>query len=56
MAFVRTKKITGKEYRYLVENYRDGSTGKVRQRTLKYLGAVEDESVVTTPTKKIRFN
>ena len=58
MAFVRTKKIKGKEYRYLVESYRDRSTGKVRQRTLKYLGAVEDESMVTTPTtknKKITF-
>ncbi len=58
MAFVRTKKIKGKEYRYLVESYRERSTGKVRQRTLKYLGAVEDESVVTIPTtknKKITF-
>ncbi len=55
MAFVRTKKIKGKEYRYLVESYRDPNTGKVRQRTLKYLGAVEDDEVmVTTPTKRIR--
>lgn len=55
MAFVRTKKIKGKEYRYLVESYRDLHTGKVRQRTLKYLGAVEDESMVTTPRQKITF-
>ncbi len=41
MAFIRTKKVKGKEYRYLVESYRDGETGKIRQRTLEYLGAVE---------------
>ena len=56
MAFVRTKKIKGKEYRYLVESYRDLHTGKVRQRTLKYLGAVEVmDAMVTTPTKRISF-
>lgn len=59
MAFVRTKKLKGKEYRYLVENYRDRRTGKVRQRTIKYLGAVSSnnggDSMVTTPTKKITF-
>ena len=57
MAFVRTKKVKGKEYRYLVESYRDLHTGKVRQRTLKYLGAVEEDyAMVTTPTtKKITF-
>lgn len=52
MAFIRTKKVKGKEYRYLVESYRDRYTGKVRQRTLEYLGAVEDKSMVTTPTTK----
>jgi Uma2 family endonuclease len=59
MAFVRTKKLKGKEYRYLVENYRDAS-GKVRQRTIKYLGAVSSNNggneMVTTPTtEKISF-
>ncbi len=58
MAFVRTKKLKGKEYRYLVESYRDAN-GKVRQRTIKYLGAVDkskaDKPMVTTPTKKISF-
>ncbi len=59
MAFVRTKKIKGKEYRYLVESYRD-DRGKVRQRTIKYLGAVSPsnggQEMVTTPTKeKISF-
>ena len=53
MAFIRTKKVKGKEYRYLVESYRDRKTGKVRQRTLEYLGVVEDESMVTTETKKL---
>ncbi len=56
MAFVRKKKVKGKQYLYLVETYRDRRTGKVRQRTLKYLGAVEDDkTMVTTPTKKITF-
>lgn len=59
MAFVRTKKLKGFEYRYLVENYRDRRTGKVRQRTIKYLGAVSPSNggneMVTTPTKKTTF-
>jgi Uma2 family endonuclease len=60
MAYVRTKKVKGREYKYLVEGYRD-KNGKVRQRTLKYLGAVEpiksdgDSKMVTTPTQKISF-
>ncbi|MEN9518288.1 MAG: hypothetical protein RLZZ381_876, partial [Cyanobacteriota bacterium] len=59
MAFVRTKKLKGKEYRYLVENYRDDQ-GKVRQRNIKYLGAVSPklggQEMVTTPTpEKISF-
>jgi Uma2 family endonuclease len=59
MAFVRTKKLKGKEYRYLVENYRDDQ-GKVRQRNIKYLGAVSlklgGQEMVTTPTpEKISF-
>jgi len=37
MAFIREKTISGCSYRYLVEGYREG--GKVRHRTLKYLGA-----------------
>lgn len=36
MAFIREKIIKGHSYRYLVEGYREG--GKVKQRTLKYLG------------------
>ena len=59
MAFVRTKKIKGKEYRYLVEGYRD-DRGKVRQRTIKYLGAAnQDErrgtSMVTARPRNISF-
>ena len=58
MAFVRTKKVKGKEYRYLVENYRD-HTGKVKQRTIRYLGAgasgdEEKKMVTTSTTKKIQ--
>ena len=57
MAYIRTKKVKGKEYQYLVEGYRD-KDGKVKQRTLKYLGAVDkskaDKPMVTTPTDKIR--
>ena len=52
MAFVRTKKVKGKEYRYLVESYRT-LQGQVRQRTIKYLGPVADgEEMVTTKLKK----
>lgn len=40
MAFVRIKKIKGKEYAYLVKNvWKDG---KVKQKTLKYLGKIND--------------
>lgn len=34
--FIRSKKIKGKEYFYLVESVREG--GKVRQRIVRYLG------------------
>ena len=59
MAFVRTKKIKGKEYRYLVESYRDEG-GKVRQRTIKYLGAAHQNekkgtSMVTAQLRNITF-
>lgn len=55
MAFVRTKTVKGKKYRYLVENYRE--KGKVRQRIIEYLGSVkeEDNLTVITSTKKISF-
>ena len=36
MAFVRTKRIKGIEYRYLCEGIREGA--KVRQVTIAYLG------------------
>lgn len=36
MSFIRTKRIKGVLYYYLVENYREN--GKVRQRVLAYLG------------------
>ena len=58
MAYIRTKKVKGKEYQYLVEGYRD-KDGKVKQRTIKYLGAVDrskaDKPMVATTTQKISF-
>lgn len=36
MAYVRKKNLKGHDYYYLVESYRQD--GKVRTRTLKYLG------------------
>jgi Uma2 family endonuclease len=58
MAYIRTKKVKGKEYQYLVEGYRD-LDGKVRQRTIKYLDAVSPSNggqfMVATPAPKISF-
>lgn len=42
MAYIRTKRVKGKLYRYEVEGYRDPQTGKVKQRILRYLGAAQD--------------
>jgi len=39
MAYIRTKTINGKAYRYLVEGRR--IKGKVKQRVVKYMGAVD---------------
>ncbi len=41
MAYVRTKKIKGKNYYYVVEGKRDDE-GKVKQKVIKYLGTVEN--------------
>lgn len=38
MAYIRKKKVKGGLYLYEVESYRDPETGKVKQRTLAYLG------------------
>lgn len=59
MAYIRTKKVKGREYQYLVEGYRD-KDGKVKQRTIKYLGAVnpsnkKGKSVVTAQLREITF-
>jgi hypothetical protein len=40
MAFIRTKKIKGKEYAYIVENSWRKRGKKVKQKTKKYLGRV----------------
>ncbi len=59
MAYIRTKKVKGREYQYLVEGYRD-KDGKVKQRTIKYLGAVNPsnkrgKSMVTAQLREITF-
>lgn len=36
MAYIRTKTIKGREYRYLVRGIRDGK--RVRQKVIRYLG------------------
>lgn len=40
MVYIRTKKIKGKNYYYLVEGSR-GQDGKVKQKVIRYLGNVE---------------
>ena len=40
MAYVRRKRLKGRDYYYLVESYRQD--GKVRTRTLQYLGTSPD--------------
>lgn len=39
MSFIREKRFGDRVYRYLVESYRD-KRGKIKQRTIKYLGRV----------------
>jgi hypothetical protein len=41
MAYIRTKKIKGKNYYYVVEGKRD-EDGKVKQKVILYLGTVEN--------------
>ena len=41
MAYIRTKKIKGKTYYYIVEGKRD-KEGKVKQKVILYLGTVEN--------------
>ena len=38
MAYVRRKRLKGRDYYYLVQSYRQD--GKVKTRTLKYLGTI----------------
>lgn len=39
MVFLRTKKVKGRNYYYIVEAFRDA--GKIKQRVLMYIGTVE---------------
>jgi hypothetical protein len=41
MAYIRTKKIKGKNYYYIVEGKRD-EEGKVKQKVIQYLGTIEN--------------
>ena len=41
MAYIRTKKIKGKNYYYIVEGKRN-EEGKVKQKVIKYLGTIEN--------------
>lgn len=52
MAYLAVKKVKGKYYAYKQESYREG--GKVRTRTVEYLGAIEPaiaKQIQTTKTK-----
>ena len=40
MAYIRAKKLKGKNYYYVVEGQLD-KDGKVKQKVIKYLGTVE---------------
>jgi hypothetical protein len=44
MAYIKKKKIKGRIYYYLAESYREG--GKVKTRTLRYLGTEPPDEVV----------
>lgn len=48
MSFIRTKTINGTRYQYEVETYRD-EQGKVRQRTLRYIGKFKETDEWYTP-------
>lgn len=52
MSFIRTKKIKGHVYRYLVESVR--VNGKIKQRVLKYLGRADEDMPVVHPVTKNR--
>jgi AcrR family transcriptional regulator len=51
MAYQVTKRISGGDYRYHVEGYRDPETGRQRTRW-QYLGRVVDGVTVTPPTRR----
>jgi AcrR family transcriptional regulator len=51
VAYEVTKRISGGDYRYRVEGYRDPDTGRQRTRW-QYLGRVVDGATVTPPTRR----
>ncbi|MDB5028022.1 MAG: hypothetical protein JWO66_1711 [Candidatus Eremiobacteraeota bacterium] len=51
MAYEVTKRISGGDYRYRVEGYRDPETGRQRTRW-QYLGRIVDGTTVAPPTRR----
>lgn len=51
MAFIRTKKIKGHEYYYLVENQWDPVKKRSAQQVIKYLGNVKNIHINDIPEK-----
>lgn len=51
MAYEVTKRISGRDYRYRVEGYRDPVTGRARTRW-HYLGRLVDGQTLTEPTRR----
>ncbi len=49
MAYIRLKRIKGKEYAYLVESVWDRESKQPRQVTIKYLGRVDNISLESIP-------
>jgi AcrR family transcriptional regulator len=52
MASEVTKRINGREYRYVVESYLDPETNRRKQRW-RYIGVVDDGKVVAGPRRRI---
>lgn len=49
MAFIRTKKIKGHDYYYLVENQWDPVKKRSTQQVIKYLGNIKNFSINDIP-------
>ena len=49
MAYIRTKKIKGKKYAYLVESQWDSEKKTSKQKVLEYLGSLEKLTIDDIP-------